>query len=111
MRAAPITPLDKLCACGTSYFGRPATPYVPGVQGVGTVEHGIDPIPAGTLVWFATAAGMAPGDGSMREVATAPERDVVPLRAGRRSGARRRAGAVRGGRLDGPDLARRAGRR
>ena len=81
VRAAPITPLDKLCAGGTSYFGRPATPYVPGVQGVGTVEHGIDPIPAGTLVWFATAAGMTPGDGSMREVATAAERDVVPLRA------------------------------
>ena len=61
VRAAPITPLDKLCAGGTSYFGRPATPYVPGVQGVGTVERGTGAIPAGTLVWFATAAGMAAG--------------------------------------------------
>ncbi|GAB6987107.1 zinc-binding dehydrogenase [Nocardioides pyridinolyticus] len=36
--AAPITPLDLLCASGTSYFGEPATPYVPGVQGVGVVR-------------------------------------------------------------------------
>lgn len=52
-------PLDLLCAGGTSYFGTPATPYVPGVQGVGTVGDG-------TLVWFPTAAGMAPGDGASR---------------------------------------------
>ena len=75
--AAPIVPLDLLCASGTSYFGVPATPYVPGVQGVGHVLSGS--LPAGTPVWFATAAGMAPGDGSMRTVATAAERDVVPL--------------------------------
>jgi NADPH2:quinone reductase len=79
--AAPIIPLDLLCASGTSYFGVPATPYVPGVQGVGVVEHGTAAVPAGTPVWFATSAGMAPGDGSMREVATAVERDVVALPA------------------------------
>ena len=33
VRAAPITPLDLLCATGTSYFGTPATPYVPGRAG------------------------------------------------------------------------------
>lgn len=75
--AAPIVPLDLLCASGTSYFGVPATPYVPGVQGVGHVLSGS--LPAGTPVWFATAAGMAPGNGSMRAVATAAERDVVVL--------------------------------
>lgn len=75
--AAPIVPLDLLCASGTSYFGVPATPYVPGVQGVGHVLSGS--LPEGTPVWFATAAGMAPGDGSMRAVATAAERDIVPL--------------------------------
>src|SRR4051794_6944137 len=32
--AAPIVPLDLLCATGTSYFGAPPLPYVPGVQGV-----------------------------------------------------------------------------
>jgi NADPH:quinone reductase len=69
--AAPITPLDLLCATGTSYFGKPATPYVPGVQGVGTA--------GGRAVWFPTSAGMAPGDGSMAEVAAVPDADLVAL--------------------------------
>lgn len=73
--AASITPLDVLCATGTSYFGAPATPYVPGVQGVGTLGDG-------TAVWFATTAGMRPGDGSMAEYAVVPRRDVVPLPGG-----------------------------
>ena len=34
--AAPIVPLDLLCASGTSYFGPPPLPYVPGVQAVRT---------------------------------------------------------------------------
>lgn len=78
--AAPIVPLDLLAASGTSYFGRPATPYVPGVQGVGVVERSTAHEP-GTRVWFATSAGMAPGDGSMAAFAAVPERDVVPLAA------------------------------
>jgi NADPH:quinone reductase-like Zn-dependent oxidoreductase len=69
--AAPITPLDLLCASGTSYFGVPATPYVPGVQGVGVV--------GGRAVWFPTDAGMKPGDGSMTGAAVVPEVDLVPL--------------------------------
>ncbi|GAA0931639.1 quinone oxidoreductase family protein [Pseudonocardia zijingensis] len=69
--AAPITPLDLLCATGTSYFGQPPTPYVPGVQGVGRA--------GGRLVWFPTSAGMAPGDGSMAERAAVAEPDLVPL--------------------------------
>src|SRR5918997_1611231 len=60
--AAPVVPLDLLCASGTSYFGRPAVPYVPGVQGVGVVERSAVH-PPGTRVWFAASAGMAPGDG------------------------------------------------
>jgi NADPH:quinone reductase-like Zn-dependent oxidoreductase len=76
--AAPITPLDVLCATGTSYFGAPATPYVPGVQGVGTVVESAAH-PAGTRVWFPTDAGMAPGDGSMAERCLAPDADLMPL--------------------------------
>ncbi|MEV0620077.1 zinc-binding dehydrogenase [Nonomuraea sp. NPDC050404] len=72
--AAPITPLDLLCAGGASYFGAPAVPYVPGVQGVGQA--------GGRLVWFPTSAGMAPGDGSMAEVASARCEDLVELPAG-----------------------------
>ncbi|MEU4163561.1 zinc-binding alcohol dehydrogenase family protein [Actinoplanes sp. NPDC026670] len=73
--AAPITPLDLLCASGTSYFGAPATPYVPGVQGVGHLADG-------TAVWFATSAGMRPGDGSMASVVAVPSNDVVTLPPG-----------------------------
>ena len=78
--AAPLVPLDLLCASGTSYFGRPATPYVPGVQGVGTVEDSTT-LPVGTRVFFATTAGMAPGDGGMAERCVVPDVDVVPVAA------------------------------
>jgi len=76
--AAPIVPLDLLCASGRSYFGRPAVPYVPGVQGVGVVEES-ESLPHGTRVWFATTAGMAPGDGSLAERCVVPDVDVVPV--------------------------------
>jgi NADPH:quinone reductase-like Zn-dependent oxidoreductase len=71
--AAPITPLDLLCASGASYFGTPVTPYVPGVQGVGRL------LDDGSPVWFATTAGMRPGDGSMAAQVAVPESDVVRL--------------------------------
>src|SRR5918997_1568451 len=74
--AAPIVPLDQLCASGTSYFGRPATPYVPGVQGVGVVERS-DVLPEGSRVFFSTAAGMAPGNGSLAERCLVRDDDVV----------------------------------
>ena len=80
--AAPITPLDLLCASGTSYFGVPATPYVPGVQGVGVLTRPTPTHPAGTPVWFATAAGMRPGDGSMAEQVVVAPADLVVLPAG-----------------------------
>ena len=79
--AAPVSPLDLLCASGTSYFGPPALPYVPGVQGVGIVEEG-DRLAPGTRVWFNTDAGMRPGDGSLTELAAVPEDDAVALPAG-----------------------------
>ena len=78
--AAPLVPLDLLCASGASYFGRPAVPYVPGVQGVGVVESSPD-LPAGTRVWFATSAGMAPGDGSLAERCAVGPDDLVPVDA------------------------------
>ncbi|PKW26942.1 quinone oxidoreductase family protein [Phycicoccus duodecadis] len=78
--AAPITPLDLLCASGTSYFGAPALPYVPGVQGVGVVREGPSHL-VGRRVWFASTAGMAPGDGGMAELAAVAPADLVPLHA------------------------------
>lgn len=76
--AAPINPLDLLCATGTSYFGAPPLPYVPGTQGVGVVEES-DTLPAGQRVWFAASAGMAPGDGSMAQWCAAPDSAALPL--------------------------------
>src|SRR4051794_35178436 len=76
--AAPIVPLDLLCASGTSYFGAPALPYVPGVQGVGRVLSS-PTLPEGTRVWFPTTAGMAPGDGSMATLACAADSDLAAL--------------------------------
>src|SRR5687768_13102504 len=74
--AAPIVPLDQLCASGTSYFGRPATPYVPGVQGVGVVEWSAT-LPEGSRVFVSTSAGMAPGDGALAERCLVPDENVV----------------------------------
>ncbi len=76
--AAPVVPLDLLCASGTSYFGQPAVPYVPGVQGVGVVEQS-EVVPPGTRVFFATSAGMAAGDGSFAERCAVPDVDLVVL--------------------------------
>jgi len=76
--AAPVVPLDLLCASGTSYFGEPAVPYVPGVQGVGVVTDSGGPA-SGTRVWFATSAGMAPGDGSLAEQCAVADPDLVPV--------------------------------
>jgi NADPH:quinone reductase-like Zn-dependent oxidoreductase len=38
--------------------------------------------PDGTRVWFATDAGMKPGDGSMAELCSVPDDDLVPLPQG-----------------------------
>ncbi|TDE94956.1 zinc-binding alcohol dehydrogenase family protein [Occultella glacieicola] len=78
VHAAAIAPLDLLCASGASYFGTPATPYVPGVQGVGEVVTA-PTLPSGTRVWFPTTAGMAPGDGSMARLSVAKEEGLLPL--------------------------------
>lgn len=79
--AAPVNPLDLLCASGTSYFGPPPLPYVPGAQGVGVVA-GADSLPVGQRVWFSCGAGMQPGDGAMAELCVAAETAVLPLPEG-----------------------------
>jgi NADPH:quinone reductase-like Zn-dependent oxidoreductase len=76
--AAPISPLDLLCASGASYFGPPALPYVPGTQGVGRVEAS-ERFAPGQRVWFACDAGMKPGDGSMAAYCVADETALVAL--------------------------------
>jgi NADPH:quinone reductase-like Zn-dependent oxidoreductase len=76
--AAPVNPLDLLCASGTSYFGAPPVPYAPGVQGVGIIEES-DMLPTGQRVWFSCDAGMRPGDGAMAELCVTDDSSVLPL--------------------------------
>lgn len=76
--AAPISPLDLLCASGTSYFGAPPLPYIPGVQGVGTVVDADHLVP-GQRVWFPCNAGMQPGDGSMAQFCVIEEASALAL--------------------------------
>ena len=76
--AAPISPLDLLCASGTSYFGPPELPYVPGTQGVGFIIEA-DALAPAQRVWFSCDAGMKPGDGSMAEYCRIEEAAALPL--------------------------------
>ncbi len=76
--AAPISPLDLLCASGTSYFGAPKLPYIPGTQGVGIVMEA-DALAPGQRVWFSCDAGMKPGDGSMAQYCLIEEASVLAL--------------------------------
>lgn len=76
--AAPLVPLDLLCASGTSYFGAPSLPYVPGVQGVGVVERS-ETLGPGSRVWFASSAGMAPGDGGLAQLVAVSDHDLVAI--------------------------------
>jgi NADPH:quinone reductase-like Zn-dependent oxidoreductase len=76
--AAPISPLDLLCASGTSYFGAPRLPYIPGTQGVGIVMEA-DALAPGQRIWFSCDAGMKPGDGSMAEYCVIDEASALTL--------------------------------
>src|ERR1700712_39995 len=76
--AALVVPLDLLFARGTCYFGPPPLPYIPGVQGVGLVERS-DRLDPGTRVFFTTAAGMSPGDGSLAQRCSVSDGDVIPI--------------------------------
>jgi len=81
MTAAAIVPLDQLIASGTSYWGRPPVPYVPGDQGVGVVERSAV-LAEGTRVFVETRAGRLPRDGSLAERCAVPDDDVVPIPEG-----------------------------
>ncbi|HEX9038631.1 MAG TPA: zinc-binding alcohol dehydrogenase family protein [Ktedonobacterales bacterium] len=76
--AAPISPLDLLCATGRSYFGPPALPYIPGVQGVGQIVEA-QTLRPGQRVWFSCDAGMKPGDGSMASYCVIDETAALVL--------------------------------
>ncbi len=76
--AAPISPLDLLCATGRLYFGPPPLQYIPGVQGVGVIVEG-ETLTPGPRVWFPCDAGMKPGDGSMAAFCVIDEATALTL--------------------------------
>src|SRR5437764_7899790 len=76
--AQPISPFDLFCASGTSYFGAPRLPYIPGVQGIGIVMEA-DVVVPGQRIWFSCDAGMKPGDGSMALYCVIDESSALAL--------------------------------
>ena len=75
--AAPINQLDLLIGSGRFYGGAPDPPYVPGVEGVGTVveAEGLEP---GTRVWFSFGRYDSPR-GSMAELCAADQARTMPI--------------------------------
>jgi NADPH:quinone reductase-like Zn-dependent oxidoreductase len=77
MTAAPINQLDLLIGSGRFYGGAPDPPYVPGVEGVGSVveANGLEP---GTRVWFSFESFDSPR-GSMAELCAIDESRTVAI--------------------------------
>jgi NADPH:quinone reductase-like Zn-dependent oxidoreductase len=75
--AAPINLLDLLIGSGRFYGGAPEPPYVPGVEGIGTVveSDGLEP---GTRVWFSFER-FDDARGSMAELCAIDEQRTVVL--------------------------------
>lgn len=80
LRAAALNPADLAIASGTFPFGSPPLPYVPGIEGVGTVVES-DRFAPGTRVW-ASGRGLGIGmDGTFGEQFAAPEEVLVEVPA------------------------------
>jgi len=72
--AAPLNPIDLAVAAGRNPAGHPPLPFVPGCEGVGTLD--------GRLVWvYRGGVGIA-RDGCMAERVAAPEAAVTPVPEG-----------------------------
>ena len=77
--AAALNPVDLLIASGGHPIGPPQVPYVPGVEGVGTVVAGGGLRP-GTRVRVQVAAGLV--DGTFGELVRAPANACTEIPAG-----------------------------
>jgi NADPH:quinone reductase len=82
IHAVPLNPLDLALASGQHYLGPPRTPYVPGSEGVGVVVEA-DGIAAGTRVYVSDdGLGGRGRQGTLAELATVAEEEVLPLPEG-----------------------------
>ena len=80
LRAAGLNAADLAVASGSFPFGSPPLPYVPGIEGVGTVRSGR--FPPGTRVW-ASGRGLGVGtDGSFSELFAASDDVLVEVPEG-----------------------------
>jgi NADPH2:quinone reductase len=71
IQAAPINPIDLAVTAGRNPAGHPPLPFVPGCEGVGTLD--------GRPVWvYRGGIGIA-RNGCMAERVTAPEEAIVPV--------------------------------
>ncbi len=81
LRAAALNPVDVAISAGTFPAGSPPVPYVPGVEGVGTVVES-ERLPAGTRV-YATGGGLGVAyDGTFAERFAAPEEVLIEVPEG-----------------------------
>jgi NADPH2:quinone reductase len=72
--AAPLNPIDLAVAAGRNPAGHPPLPFVPGCEGVGTLD--------GRLVWvYRGGVGIA-RNGCMAERVAAPPEAIVPVPEG-----------------------------
>lgn len=81
LRAAALNPADVAIASGTFPAGSPALPYVPGVEGVGTVVES-SRFPAGTRVWASGRGLGVATDGTFSDRFSAVDDVLVEVPAG-----------------------------
>src|ERR687888_2775446 len=72
--AAPVNPIDLAVAAGRNPAGHPPLPFVPGCEGIGTLD--------GRLVWvYRGGVGIA-RNGCIAERVAAPEQAITPVPEG-----------------------------
>ena len=82
IHAVPLNPIDVALATGKHYLGPPKTPYVPGSEGVGTIVEA-DALEPGTRVYVSDdGLGGRGRDGTLAELATVVEEEVLELPEG-----------------------------
>jgi NADPH:quinone reductase-like Zn-dependent oxidoreductase len=82
IHAVPLNPIDVALATGKHYLGPPKTPYVPGSEGVGTIVKA-DALEPGTRVYVSDdGLGGRGRDGTLAELATVVEEEVLELPEG-----------------------------
>jgi NADPH:quinone reductase len=78
MVAVPLNPIDIATATGRFYGGSPATPYIPGSEGVGRILEA-ESLQRGTLFYFSGDGLGRSRDGTLAERAVVAEEVMFPV--------------------------------